>query len=144
MEGDYNSAVDTVKQREVTKDDRNTLKEALHEVLANIKHEGLSLDQSSSHGSSTELIEDIAKHCQQIFTVEHLMANFPFFSTSNALSVLEIVQEVFIDIPNFEETSALHNFHSNFQKISSVNELFDFNRLELGIDSDGDHELSEL
>ena len=131
-------------KRNVTEDDRDTLKEALHEVLADMSHEGLSLNQSSSHGFSKELIEDIVKNCQQIFTVEGLLNNFPVFSLTNALRVLEVVQEVFMDIPNFEETLALYNFHSNLQRESSVSKWFDFNCLELGIDSDSDHELLEL
>ena len=145
IQGNDDSASDLtfVKQRDVTRDDCNTLKEALYEVLADIQSEGLSLDQSSSHGFSTELIEDIVKNCQNIFTVEDLMTNFPVFSISNALRVLEVVQEVFMDIPNIEETT-VYNSHFSLQRKSSVSEWFDFNNLELGNDSDSDHELLKL
>ena len=46
-QGNDNSASDLtfVKQRDVTRDDCDTLKEALYEVLADIQSEGLSLDQ---------------------------------------------------------------------------------------------------
>ena len=133
-----------VKQRDVTGDDCNTLKEGLYEVLADIQSEGLSLDQSSSHGFSTELIEDIVKNRQNIFTVAYLMTNFPVFSISNALRVLEVVQEVFTDIPNIEETSTAYNSHLTLHQKSSVSEWFDFNHLELDNDSDSNHELLEL
>ena len=74
------------------------------------------------------------------------MTNFPVFSISNALRVLEVVQEVFMDVPNFEETSALYNLHSNLhvQRNSSVSEWFDLNNLDLGFDSDSDNEMLEL
>ena len=89
-------------------------------VLADMRHRELSLDESSSHGFSKELIEDILKKCQHIFTVQDLM---------------EVVQEVFMDIPNFEETSALYNLDSNLhvQSNSSVSEWFDFNNIDLGL-----------
>ena len=146
IQGNDDSASDLtyVKQRNVTQDDCNTLKEALYEVLADIRSEGLSLDQSSSHDFSTELIEDIVKNGQNIFTVQDLMTNFPVFSISNTLRVLEVVQEEFMDIPNFEETLAMYNFHFTLQRKSSVTKWFDFNCLELGNDSDSDHELLEL
>ena len=59
---DNNAVVTDVKEREVTEDDRKTLKEALHEVLADMRHRELSLDESSSHGFSKELIADIVKN----------------------------------------------------------------------------------
>lgn len=48
---------------------------------------------------------------------------------------MEVVQEVFMDIPNFEETSALYNLDSNLhvQCNSSVSEWFDFNNIDLGL-----------
>lgn len=58
-----NAAVTDVRGREVTEDDRKTLEEALYEVLADMRHRELSLDESSSHGFSKELIEDIVKKC---------------------------------------------------------------------------------
>ena len=142
---DNNAAVTDVREREVTEGDRKTLEEALYEVLADMRHRGLSLDESSSHGFSKELIEDIVKNCQHIFTVQDVMTNFPVFSLLNSLRVLEVVQEVFIDILNFEDTSALYNLNSNLhvQSNSSVSEWFDFNNIDLGFDSDSD-EMLEL
>ena len=140
-----NAAVTDVREREVTEGDRKTLEEALYEVLDDMRHRGLSLDESSSHGFSKELIEDIVKNCQHIFTVQDLISNFPVFSLLNSLRVSEVVQEVFMDIPNFEETSALYNLNSNLhvQRNSSVSEWFDFNNIDLGFDSDSD-EMLEL
>ena len=73
------------------------------------------------------------------------MSNFPVFSLLNSLRVLEVVQEVFMDIPNFEETSALYNLNSNLHVHSNsrVSEWFDFNNIDLGFYSDSD-EMLEL
>lgn len=93
-----------VMHREVTPEDRIILKEALCEVCNDMRVEGLSLDNSSSHGFSMQLIEDITSNCVTIFTVPDLICNFPVFSISNSLRILEVIQEVFMDIPNLEET----------------------------------------
>lgn len=69
-----------VMQREVTPEDQIILKEALCEVCNDMRVEGLSLDNSSSHGFSMQLIEDIKGHCKTIFTVQDLICNFPVFS----------------------------------------------------------------
>ena len=55
------------KQREVTPEDRVTLKEALCEVPNDMGVEGLSLDKRLSHGFSMQLIEDIISKCDTIF-----------------------------------------------------------------------------
>ena len=89
-----------VYQREVTTEEQATLKEALCEVLKEMKIEGLSLDESSSHGVSMQLREDITNNCKTIFTVQDLTVNFPVFSISNSLQILEVIQEIFMDIPN--------------------------------------------
>ena len=121
------------KQREVTPEDRVTLKEALCEVRSDMGVEGLSLDKSLSHGFSMQLIEDITSKCDTIFTLQDIMCNFPVFSISNSLQILELIQEVFMDIPNFEETLSFFNLHSVHEVpnvYSRVHEWFDF----VGID----------
>ena len=76
--------------------------------------EGLSLDKSSGHGFSMELIEDITSNCETIFTVQDVISNFPVFSISNSLRILEVIQEVFMDIPNLEETLSFMNLRIQF------------------------------
>ena len=44
------AAVTDVIKWEVKEGDRKTLKEVLYEVLADMRHRGLSLHESSSHG----------------------------------------------------------------------------------------------
>ena len=136
-----------VMQREVTPEDRITLQEALCEVRNNMGVEGLSLDKSSSHGFSMQLIEDIMSNCETIFTVQDLICNFPVFSISNSLRILEVIQEVFMDIPNLEETLTFMNLHSVPELLnvnSRVHEWFDFNEIDLGVESDNDSVLLEI
>lgn len=83
------------------------------------------------------------KKCETIFTLQDLLTRFPVFSTSNALRVLEVIQEVFMDIPNFEESLALFNLHVSTAE-SDVNKWFDFDNIELGIDVYNDTDLQEL
>ena len=48
-----------VKLRKVTPQERDTLKEALYEVLYDLRANGPALDDSSSHGFSIQLIGDV-------------------------------------------------------------------------------------
>lgn len=103
------------------------------------------LDESSSHGFSTQLIDDIIRNCESIFTLEDFVTGYPVFPISNVLKVLEVIQEVFMDIPNFKESLALvtQNFHGSFLQVEpDTNEWFDFESITLRIDSDP--ELQEL
>ena len=109
--------------------------------------EGLSLDKSLSHGFSMQLIEDITSKCDTIFTLQDIMCNFAVFSISNLLQILELIQEVFIDISNFEETLSflnLHSVHEVLNVYSRIHERFDFDGIDLGVDNDNDPELLEL
>lgn len=121
-------------QKKVTSRDRNTLREALHEVLHDMRSEGIAMDESCSHGFSIQLIEAVTKNCETIFTLQDLLTCFPVFSTANALRVLEVIQEVFMDIPNFEESLALLNLHCSAAE-SDANKWFDFDDIELGLNS---------
>ena len=84
MQDDSSDKCSNENQREVITKERATLK-ALCEVLNDIRVEGLSLDESSSHGFSMQLIEDITNNCKAIFTVQGSTCNFPVFSVSNSV-----------------------------------------------------------
>lgn len=66
------------------------------------------------------------------------------FSTSNALRILEVIQEVFMDIPNLDETLTLLKLSSVEPNLKDAFEWFDLDAIELGIDSDSETELPEL
>jgi len=100
--------------REVTEKDRQDLRSALEEVVQSLKFQSLAIDESASHGFSKQLVDDVVKNCDGIFTVEDILSNYPVFSVGNALRILEVIQELFLDITNLEETSALLSFGLNF------------------------------
>ena len=135
------SAVEDTKAkcRQVSCQDRKALKEALIEVLDEMRSKELVLDESSCHGCSRHLIKDVVRDCEKIFTLADLLTGYPVFSMTYALKILEVIQEVFMDIPNFEESLAPTFENSNgsvLQEEPNVNNWFDFETISLGIDSD--------
>ena len=69
------------------------------------------------------------------------------FSVSNSLRILEVIQEIFMDIPNLEETLSFLNLHS-IHEIPTVNtrvhEWFDFDNIDFGVENESESELLEL
>ena len=125
--------------RPVSYQDRKALKEALIEALDEMRSKGLALDESSCHGFSRHLIEDVVRDFEKIFTCVDLLSDYPVFSMTNALKIPEVIQEVFMDIPNCEESLAplFENSNSSvLQGEPNVNNWFDFETISLGIDSD--------
>ena len=99
--------------RNVTVKDRQDLRSALEEVFEEMKLQSLAIHESASHGFSTQLIDDVGKNCDGIFTIEVVLANFPVFSVGNAIRILEIIQGLLLDMPSLEDTLALFNVESN-------------------------------
>ena len=94
--------------RPVTEEDQKLLTEALEDrckTLTNTKD--VLLDKVATHGFSKQLIDDIVKNCCRIFTVADIMHSSPVFSLQHAMLILEVIQEVFLDIPNFDEAMDL-------------------------------------
>ena len=115
FEGDASTIPETTggQTRNVTARDRQDLKCALREVFHEMTIHNLAIDESASHGFSRQLIDDIVTKCDSIFTIEDLLSDFPVFSVGNALKILEVIQELFLDIPSLEETLTLFSFGSN-------------------------------
>ena len=86
-----------------------------------MKLQSLAIDESASHGFSTQLIDDVVKNSDGIFTIEDVLTNFPVFSVGNAIRILEVIQELFLDIPSLEDTLALFNVESHFSYDTWVN-----------------------
>ena len=105
----------------------------------------MSSETSALDGFSTQLNDDVLRNGESICTLEDLLIDYPVFSISNALKGLEVIQEVFNDISNFEESLALitQNINRSFLQLEpDTNEWFDFESITLGKDSDP--ELQEL
>lgn len=80
-------------QQQVKPGEREVLRDALHQVWNGLRSEGVSLDASSGHGFSTQLIDDITHQCEIIFNLHDLVNNFPVLSVANALRILEVFRK---------------------------------------------------
>ena len=92
----------TQDEREVSPEDRECLKEALHEVKLSLDlRSGLTLFDASgmiTHGFSDNVIDSIVDNCGKIHNVNDLM-QYGFISSLHiAVTVLEVLNEVFEDI----------------------------------------------
>jgi len=59
----------------------------------------------SSHVFSDELIGDIVSNCHRLFTLKDLSECLPVYTVVHCLKILELIQETFGDIPNFDSMS---------------------------------------
>lgn len=107
--------------RNVTAKDRLDLQSALEEVFQEIKFQSLAIDESVSHGFSPQLISEVVNNCETIFTIEDVLTNFPVFSVRNAIRILEVIQELFLDIPSLEDTLTLFDLGSTFDHVTWLN-----------------------
>lgn len=87
--------------RPVTQEDKNDLREALLEVQERKSKGNVLFD--SVHGFSSQLIDDVVTNCSRLFTVNDVIDTCPVFSLNDVLIILELIQEMFLDIPNFDE-----------------------------------------
>ena len=104
--------------RNVTAKDRLDLQSALEEVFQEIKFQSLAIDESVSHGFSPQLISEVVNNGENIFTTEDVLTNFPVFSVRNAIIILEVIQDLFLDIPSLEDTLTLFDLGSTFDHVT--------------------------
>ena len=97
---------------------------------------GLHLDDIASHGFSRQLINDVVANCQFIFGIDDIVGIYPVYSISNALRILELIHEMFGDIPHLDETLELINFPTDIPTC----QWFDIGDCEF---NDSDEELHE-
>lgn len=85
--------------RPVSNQDKADLKAALIEL-----QERMTNTKCCGQVFSSQLVEDVTQNCNHIFTVHDIVNTCPVFSVDHALKILEIIQEIFLDIPNFDES----------------------------------------
>jgi len=90
--------------RAVLESDKKDLREALTEIQQDMSQSLLLGDAISMHGFSSQLIDDVVKNCSTLFTVDDVFNTCPVFSLSHATKILGLIQDIFQDIPNFDET----------------------------------------
>ena len=100
--------------RPVAEDDKVDVKGALVELCNRVNSCSTAVfDPTSSHGFSKQLIYNIVASSSRLFSVADILECSPVFYTKHALYILEIIQEIFLDIPNFDETMELLQSNSN-------------------------------
>ena len=74
--------------------------------------------EEKCHGFSQSLINDIVNQAEHIFSGKYLVENLAIYSTIHAIDVLEIIQELFGDIADFDsEMDELHLLRKHFNEI---------------------------
>ena len=84
--------------RTVTDEDLAVLREALNEIKDS-KPKGLF----GLNFFSSQLVDEVVKNCARIFTIKDINDTCPVFFHEHAVIILEIFQEIFEDIPDFDE-----------------------------------------
>jgi len=96
--------ISNLRERAVSPEERNALKEALLEEKARLDAAQQSVfDTVTIHGFSVELITSVVADCQHIFTIDYLTENFPIFNFQHAVTILEYIHEIFYDLPAITE-----------------------------------------
>lgn len=91
-------------ERNINPEDKKALRSALIGLKEQFDSTGLlAFDPVGTQGFSIELIEANVSDCAHCATLDYLMASFPFFCEEHAFLVLEILHEIFEDIPGIEE-----------------------------------------
>lgn len=83
--------------------DKLDLTDSLMEVKDSPIKSNSVFDDISCHGFSQQLVQDVVANCHHLFTVNDILELCPIFSIVHALKVLEVIQEQFLNIPNFDE-----------------------------------------
>lgn len=80
-------------------------KEALYHALTErARRSQKSAGATALNIFSEELIQDIVSHCHCLFSIHDIKECLPVFSVFQSLKIIEVIQEVFTDIPNFDTT----------------------------------------
>ena len=129
------------RTREVTESDRNDIESAFMELSATMPVACSVFGRATSHGFSRDLISSIVENCNCLFTLEDVNDLLPVFSVQHAVKILDILDEIFGDIPHTSYTSlALDEHMSN---INHDKELYELNDLPLDYTSTESDELDE-
>ena len=93
--------------RPFSNQDKLDLTDSLMEVKDSPVKCNSVFDDISCHGFSEQLVQDVIANCHHdfhLFTVNDILELCPiYFSIVHAPKVLELIQELFLNIPNFDE-----------------------------------------
>ena len=88
-----------VLTRVVSDSDKQDLKEALKELVDGGSHNAFGA--VSCQGFSTELVNDVINNSHRLFTIKDVFQCLHVYSIVHSFKILELIQEIFEDIPNF-------------------------------------------
>ena len=105
--------------RKLSAVDKEDLRLALNELRDKYSSGIVSLfHEETCHGFSQSMIYDIVSHAEHIFSGKYLTENLAIYSTIHAIDVLEIIQELFGDIADFDsEMDELHLLRKHINEI---------------------------
>lgn len=114
--------------RTTSQEDKDTLYKALKEYQQTLNTGIPALfDSSTSSRFTDSLIFQIVENCANIFTIKNL-TDYPFFTIKHAQTVLELIQEIFEDIPDYNSTMAVFEeqtaFDGLFPSVKTDDHLF--------------------
>ncbi len=114
-----------MKTRAITESDRSVIESAFLELSATMPVASSVFGEETSHGFSKDLVDSIVQNSDYIFTIEDINTLLPIFSIHHAVKILEILDEIFEDIPNITSTSLALHEHIKVQPSSTeINEDF--------------------
>ena len=107
--------------RKLSEMDKDDLRLALNELKDKYSSGVVSLfHEETCHGFSQSLVNDIVDHAEHIFSGKYLTDNLAIYSSIHAIDVLEIFQELFEDIDDFEhKMDELHLLNKQFTKMEN-------------------------
>lgn len=95
-------------KRDISPESKQVLQDALVDLKSQFDKGQLSVfDSVSTHGFSKSLIDSLVLNCEYLFTLRDLMDNSPVYSVTHGVAILEVLDELFEDIPGVEELSEI-------------------------------------
>ena len=115
------SSTYTPRARDLNELDKNDLRLSLLELKERYSSGLVSLfHEETCHGFSDKLINDIVDHANHVFSGKYLTDNLAMYSSIHAIDVLEVFQELFGDITQFDqEMDELHLLKKQFTDMES-------------------------
>lgn len=93
--------------RPICSDDKDDLREALHEVVKGITATMNFLSEEVDPNYAKQVVDDLIGKAHVIFTVVDVTEHIPLFAIQHALKILEVFHEFFEDIPNLDMMAEL-------------------------------------
>ena len=142
--GNVHQSTSQPKSRTLNQTDKNDLKLALQEVK---KHYAAGVSsifhEETINGFTDKVIEDIVDQAHHIFSADYLTENLAIYSSRQVIDILEIFQELFDDIEQYEQEMEILHLVNN-ELCQTEGYLLAKSMSELGCDEIEDLQLPEF